>query len=67
MLNFFKNTEEHLFYIGRIYCTAPLDVHEFMPNFEIITCFDPFNQRFPFISVPRSIREAAEPHKCIDF
>jgi hypothetical protein len=32
-LSYFKSYEEPLFYIGRIYCNVPLDLHNYLPNF----------------------------------
>jgi hypothetical protein len=56
MLDFFRNTKRHLFYIGPIYGTSLLDINDYYPNFEMIACNDPYLGAHPFITVPASFK-----------
>ena len=58
LLSFFKTTQHHLFYIGPIYGTTLLNLNDYYPNFEILTCHDPYKGAFPFVTVPESFRYA---------
>jgi hypothetical protein len=60
LLNFLKKTEEKVFYLGPIYGTTVLSVHDFMPSFEIIACNDPYFGALPFVTVPESFKG----HEC---
>lgn len=63
LLSYFERTEQKIFFIGRIYSTMLLDFNSFIPNFEIITCYDPFSGRFPFIITPQHLKTD---HQCSD-
>ena len=55
MLVRLRESEEPLFYVGRMYCNIKLHVADFLPKYEVITCFDPFHGRYPFVKVAASI------------
>lgn len=57
-LSYLRSSEIHLFFIGRPYCNSPLDLFGYIPNFEVITCFDAYHGKIPFIKVPNFIKNA---------
>lgn len=64
MLARLREMEEPLFYVGRMYCNIKLHVQDFLPKYEIITCYDPFHGKYPYVKVPESI--GRQPHRCDD-
>lgn len=52
LLSFLKNTKRYLSYIGTIYGGIFMNIYDFMPTFEMITCKDPYFGAHLFIKVP---------------
>jgi hypothetical protein len=43
--------------LGPLYGTTMLNINDYYPNFEMITCHDPYFGAHPFITVPASFQK----------
>ena len=57
MLSLIKNTKRAVFYIGHFFGRCMLNLNDYMPSFEIISYYDPFNGKHPFIKVPTTLTQ----------
>lgn len=42
LLSFFKHFKRAIFWVGRINRTIMLNLNDFLPNFELLVCDDPY-------------------------